>query len=205
MLCTLELPTIPLTDHRSTSEKTADEVLIAAIAMGDRRALERLFARHSRSIYHFIVRLTHDAVLANEIVSDVFLAAWRNAASFKGRSRVATWLLAIARNKALTAARQRTVAQLEDSVAAVIPDDADDPELSSHLLSRKAVIQRCLAQLSQQHRELLDLVYYHGATIAEAAKIVGIPEGTVKSRMAAARLRLAGLLKQAGLDRYQEC
>jgi RNA polymerase sigma-70 factor (ECF subfamily) len=205
MLCTLELPTTAVAGCRSTSEKTADELLIAAIVLGDKRALERLYSRHSRSVYHFIVRLTHDAGLADELVGDVFLAAWRNAANFKGRSRVSTWLLAIARYKALEAQRHRTLAQLEDSVAEAIPDEADDPELNSHHVSRRTLIQRCLTQLPQRHRELIDLVYYHHATTAEAAQIVGVPEGTVKSRMAAARLRLAELLKRAGLDRYQEC
>jgi RNA polymerase sigma-70 factor (ECF subfamily) len=204
MLCTLELSNIPLTDCTSASEKTIDGLLIASVAKGHKRAMERLFVRHNQAAYRFIYRITNDASLAEELVSDVFLAAWHGAATFKARSRVSTWLLAIARNKAVAALRRRGEMPLPDGVAATIPDDADDPELRAHHVSRSAVIQSCLAQLPRHHRELLDLVYYHGTTVAEAAQIVGVPEGTVKSRMAAGRLRLAGLLKEAGFDRSQE-
>ena len=203
MPCTLELSNVPLTDSASASGKPIDALLIALIARGDKRAMEQLFLRHNQAVYRFIYRLTNEASLAEELVSDVFLGVWRGAATFKAKSRVSTWLLAIARNKAVAALRHRRKLPLLDDIAATVPDGAGDPELHAHHVSRSTIIQRCLAQLSRQHRELLDLVYYHEATIAEAAQIIGIPDGTVKSRMGAARLRLAERLKQAGFDRSQ--
>lgn len=192
---------------RSTSShgRTPDERLLVSIAQGDRRSLEQLYARHNEPVYHFIVRLTGDASLAEEIVSDVFVAVWRGAGGFEARSRVSTWLLAIARNKAVEARRRRTEAQLDDAAAEAIVDDAASPETESQTVSRNAFIRRCLARLSPGHRELIDLVYYHGKTVAETAQIVGIPPGTVKSRMTTARCQLAKLLKGAGLGSFKEC
>jgi RNA polymerase sigma-70 factor (ECF subfamily) len=182
-----------------------DETLIAAIAMDDKRAMELLFARHNMRVYRFIHRLTGSRSLAEEIVSDVFLAVWRGAESFEMKSRVSTWLLAIARHKAIAALRRRTEAQLDDEEAAAIPDGADDPEAAAHQASRSALIRTCLQRLPQAHREIIDLVYYHEKTVVEAARIVGIPEGTVKTRMLRARQRMSELLKDAGIDGLQAC
>jgi RNA polymerase sigma-70 factor (ECF subfamily) len=182
-----------------------DETLIAAIAMDDKRAMELLFARHNMRVYRFIHRLTGSRSLAEEIVSDVFLAVWRGAENFEMKSRVSTWLLAIARHKAIAALRRRTEAQLDDEEAAAIPDGADDPEAAAHQASRSALIRTCLQRLPQAHREIIDLVYYHEKTVVEAARIVGIPEGTVKTRMLRARQRMSELLKDAGIDGLQAC
>jgi len=203
MLASLKIRTIAAID--SASKKTPDEALVASIAAGDKRAMERLFARYSQPVYHFIYRLTHNASLAEDLVSEVFLAVWRSAGNFEAKSRVSTWLLAIARNKAFVALRRRTEAQLDHDKAAAIVDDSDGPEIKSHCVSRNAIIQRCLTRLSPGHREVIDLVYYHGKTVAETALIVGIPEGTVKTRMMTARRRLAELLKGAGLDQFEDC
>ena len=205
MLNTARLPTVLANDCKRSPHKSVDHVLLASIAMGDKRAMERLFARHHQRVYHFVYRITGNASLAEEIVSDVFLAAWRGAATFEAKSQVCTWLLAIARHKAMTALRRPPEAQLDDDDASAIVDDAASPELQSHLVRRNALLQQCLTQLSPSHRELIDLVYYHEQTISDVARIVGIPSGTVKSRMMAARQRLAELLKDAGLDRFQEC
>jgi RNA polymerase sigma-70 factor (ECF subfamily) len=85
---------------------TPDEALLGAIANGDQRAMQVLYARHHVRVYRFVLRLTQDRSLAEDIVSDVFIDVWRQAGSFKGKSRVFTWVLAIARHKALSALRQ---------------------------------------------------------------------------------------------------
>jgi RNA polymerase sigma-70 factor (ECF subfamily) len=195
-----------LTAHlASSSQKVPDEMLIAAIATGDKRAMELLFARHNLRVFRFVHRLTGSRPLAEEIVSDVFFAVWRVAGGFEEKSRVSTWLLAIARHKAIAVLRRRAEAQLDDEDAATIPDGADDPETSAHQASRSALVQKCLQRLPPAHRELIDLVYYHEKTVAEAARIVGIPEGTVKTRMLRARQRMSELLKQVGIDGLQAC
>jgi len=189
----------------SSAQKAPDEALIALIAKGHKRAMELLFARHSVRVHRFVCRLTGDSLLAEEIVSDVFLAVWRGAENFEVKSRVSTWLLAIARHKAIAVLRRRKELQLDDEDAAAIADGANGPETSVQEANRSAIIQQCLQRLSPSHREIIDLVYYHEKSVAEAAQIVGIPEGTVKTRMLRARLRMAELLKDVGVDGLHAC
>jgi len=189
----------------SSAQKAPDEALIALIAKRHKRAMELLFARHSVRVHRFVCRLTGDSLLAEEIVSDVFLAVWRGAENFAVRSRVSTWLLAIARHKAIAVLRRRKELPLDDEDAAAIADAADGPETSVQEANRSAIIQSCLKRLSPSHREIIDLVYYHEKSVAEAAQIVGIPEGTVKTRMLRARLRMAELLKDVGVDGLHAC
>src|SRR6267154_6065162 len=84
---------------------TPDKTLLGAIANGDQRAMQVLYARHHVRVYRFVLRLTQDRSLAEDVVSDVFLDVWRQAGNFKGKSGVPTWVLAIARHKALSALR----------------------------------------------------------------------------------------------------
>src|SRR5262249_11493871 len=98
-----------------SGQATSDEASLSAIANGDQRAMRVLYARHHVRVYRFILRLTQDRSLAEDIVSDVFIDVWRQAGSFKGKSRVFTWVLAIARHKALSALRAHADAQLDDN------------------------------------------------------------------------------------------
>jgi RNA polymerase sigma-70 factor (ECF subfamily) len=131
----------------------------------------------------------------------VFLDVWRQAGKFEGRSAVSTWLLAIARFKALSALRRRTDVELDDETAEAIEDSSDTPEVTLEKKDKSAVIRKCLEKLSAEHREIIDLVYYHEKSVEEVALIVGIPENTVKTRMFYARKRLADLLKASGIER----
>ncbi len=178
----------------------SDEDLIASIALGDRRAMTLLYARHSARIYRFVLRMTGDASLAEDTVSEVFLEVWRNAEGFEGRSRASTWLIAIGRNRMLTARRQRRYEPLDETRAATIADTADDPEISFGKKDRSETIRRCVAQLSVEQREVIDLVYYHGRSIEEVAHVVGAPISTVKTRMFYARRRMEKLLRADGID-----
>ncbi len=194
-----KFPPISHTHGKVPRHKPSDAALIAAIAEGDKRAMELLFVRHNVRTYRFITRITGNAALSEDIVSEVFLDVWRGARGFKGKSDVSTWLLAIARYKAISALRRETDAQLDHETAVTIKDDADDPETRAHQRSCGAVIQKCLMQLSPALRELVDLVYYQEKTVAEVAQIVGIPPGTVKTRMLRVRGRMEELLHGAGI------
>lgn len=182
-------------------QATSDEALIGRIASGDRLAMQVLFARHHVRVYRFVLRLVRDESVAEDLISDVFFDVWRQAGRFEGRSAVPTWLLAIARFKALTALRRKPDGELDDETATAIEDQSDDPEVVMVKKDKSAVIRKCLAGLSAEHREIIDLVYYHERSVEEVAEIVGIPENTVKTRMFYARKRLAGLLKAAGIER----
>jgi RNA polymerase sigma-70 factor (ECF subfamily) len=166
----------------------SDEVF-RRIANGDRLAMRALFARYRVSLYRWLLRSLGDAALAESLLNDVFLDVWRNAASFDGRSSVSTWLLAIARNKALSARQSKLHSKL-DELARTAPAASDGPELPLQA-GREEVLRHSLARLSREHGEVIDLVYYHGKSVKEVAQIFGTDGRTVKSRMHDARRRLA--------------
>jgi RNA polymerase sigma-70 factor (ECF subfamily) len=182
-------------------QTASDEVLIGRIAGGDRLAMQVLFARHHVRVFRFILRFVKNEATAEELISDVFLDVWRQAGKFEGRSAVSTWLLSIARFKALSAVRKRTDEELDEETAEAIVDTSDDPEAALAKKDKGAVLRDCMGALSAEHREIIDLVYYHEKSVEEVAAIVGIPEATVKTRMFYARKRLGELLKQRGVDR----
>jgi RNA polymerase sigma-70 factor (ECF subfamily) len=185
----------------SANQATSDEVLIERIAKGDRLAMQVLFARHHVRVYRFVLRLVGNQSVAEDLISEVFLDIWRQADRFEGRSAVSTWMLAIARFKALSALRKKPEEELDEETAAAIEDPEDDPEVAMQKKDKSQVLRKCLEALSPEHREIIDLVYYHEKSVEEVAEIVGIPENTVKTRMFYARKKLAELLKAAGVER----
>ena len=185
----------------SANQATSDEVLIGRIAKGDRLAMQVLFARHHVRVYRFVLRLVGNPSAAEDLISEVFLDVWRQADRFEGRSAVSTWMLAIARFKALSALRKKPDQELDDETAETIEDTSDNPEVALAKKDKGKVLRQCLSKLSPEHREIIDLVYYHEKSIEEVAEIVKIPENTVKTRMFYARKKLAELLKAAGIER----
>jgi RNA polymerase sigma-70 factor, ECF subfamily len=179
---------------QGAASKTSDETLIGRIAGGDQLAMRMLFARHRVPLYRWLLRLVRDEALAEDLLSDVFLDVWRQAASFEGRASVSTWLLAIARNKALSARRRRIDTKLDAEIASTIADPADDPEAALQKRKRGELLRKSLARLSPEHGEVIDLVYYHGKSVKQVADIVGVAEATVKTRMFYARRKLAELV-----------
>ena len=163
--------------------------------------MQVLFARHHVRVYRFVLRLVRNESTAEDLISDVFLDVWRQAGRFEGRSAVPTWLLSIARFKALSVLRRRPEEELDEEKAGGIEDPSDNPEVVLEKKDKGAIIRKCLSGLSAEHREIIDLVYYHEKSVEEVAEIVGIPENTVKTRMFYARKRLAELLKAEGIDR----
>ena len=187
--------------NRDVTHETTDEALIASIAQGDKRALQTLYGRHNVRVYRFALRFLNDEALAEDMVSEVFFDVWRQAERFEARSKVSTWLLAIARNKALSVLRRRSTEELDEEVAEFIEDPSDNPEVSMQKKQQTSLLQECLTQLSPAHREIVDLVYYHGKTIDEVVEIIGVPVNTVKTRMFYARKRIGELISAKGLDR----
>ena len=182
-------------------DETSDNALMQRIAKSDQRAMQVLFARHNVRVYRFILRIVSNATVAEDLTSDVFLDVWRQADRFEARSQVSTWLLAIARFKALSSLRSRANEQYDEDFVANIEDPSDDPEASMQKNDKAAMLRKCLEQLSPAHREIIDLVYYHEKSVAEVSKIVGVPENTVKTRMFYARKQLAEMLGNAGINR----
>ena len=178
-------------------EASSDEELIRRIADGEQLAMRTLFARHRVALYRWLLRLVGDEAVAEDLLSEVFLDVWRQAAAFEARSSVSTWLLAIARYKALSARRRRSDIELDAEIASTVADPADDPERVLQKKNRAQLLRHSLGRLSPEHGEVIDLVYYHGRSVREVAEIVGAPEATVKTRMFYARKRLAELVATA--------
>jgi RNA polymerase sigma-70 factor, ECF subfamily len=181
-----------------SAQDSSDQALLRAIADGDRRAMQVLYRRHHVRVYRFVLRITNDTSLAEDLVSEVFFGVWRHAGAFEGKSQVSTWILAIARHKAFSALKRRPDEQLSDEMANTIIDPADNAETMVHHQDRGAVIQKCLSQLSTDHREVIDLVYYHDRSVEEVAEIIQVPKNTVKTRVFYARKCLGKLLEASG-------
>jgi RNA polymerase sigma-70 factor (ECF subfamily) len=179
---------------------SSDEALVKRIADGDRMAMQVLFTRHNVRVFRFILRIVRNDALADELIGDTFLDVWLQAGRFEFRSSVPTWLMGIARYKALSALRRRTHESL-DEAAETIEDEADDPEILEQKRGKALVLRDCINALSRDHREIVDLVYYFEKSIEEVAALVGIPENTVKTRLFHARKRLSEMAASRGLDR----
>jgi RNA polymerase sigma-70 factor, ECF subfamily len=187
--------------HEAPAAAVSDETLIAQIAEGNKLAMRALFARHQVKVFRFVLRIVRDSALAEDVVSEAFFDAWQHADRFEGRSSVSTWLLGIARHKALTACSRRSTESLDSEMVLNVADPANNPEVELGRKDVGAVIRRCLAALSPEHAEIIDLVYYQEKSIKEIVAILGIPDNTVKTRMFYARKRLAALVAAEGIDR----
>lgn len=183
------------------SDPQSDRELVARIARHDRAAVRLLFMRHHARVYRFVTRQTGSETMADEIANEVFLEVWRKAQHFEGRSEVSTWLLGIARFKALSALRKRTEEALEEGQAEAMADTADTPEMTAMKEDKGAAIRRLVDNLSDEHRTVVDLAYYHGKSVTEIGEILDVPVATVKTRMFYARKKLGEALQSAGYDR----
>ena len=161
----------------------SDQMLVERIAVGDKLAMQVLFARHRTAIYRWLYRLVGNETVAEDLLSDVFFDVWRQAGRFEGRSAVTTWLLSIARFKALSARRRRTDVELDETIETTVADCADNAEVALEKKHQGEMLRGALTKLSPEHREIIDLVYYHEKSVDDAAQILSIPSATVKTRM----------------------
>src|SRR6266480_8198 len=123
-------------------QSTPDEVLVGRIANGDRLAMQVLYARYHVRVFRFVVRLVREEATAEDLIGEVFLDVWRQAGRFERRSAVSTWLLAIARFKALSALRRKPDEALDEEAAEAIEDPSDDPEVVVAKKDRSNVIRK---------------------------------------------------------------
>jgi RNA polymerase sigma-70 factor, ECF subfamily len=179
----------------TAGEYSSDEILIERIAAGDKLAMQVLFARHRTNVYRWLLRFVGNETVADDLLSDVFLDVWQQAGRFEGRAAVSTWLLSIARYKALSARRRRTEAELDETIETTVADSADNPEVALQRKSCNEMVRAALMKLSPDHREIIDLVYYHEKSVEDCALILNIPAATVKTRMFYARKKLAELVR----------
>jgi RNA polymerase sigma-70 factor (ECF subfamily) len=180
----------------TAGEYSSDEILVERIAAGDKLAMQVLFARHRTNIYRWLLRFVGNETVAEDLLSDVFFDVWQQAGRYEGRAAVTTWLLSIARFKALSARRHRTDAELDETIEATLADSADDPEIALQKKGRNELLRQAITKLSPEHREIIDLVYYHEKSVEDAAYLLSIPPATVNTRMLYARKKLAELVHE---------
>jgi RNA polymerase sigma-70 factor (ECF subfamily) len=164
----------------------ADRAVLARISGGELAALEELYDRYKTMAYSIAYRITGDATLAEDVVQDAFLGAWRNAARYvEGRGSVKTWLLSIVHHRAIDAIRRRRPTTELPEIDAGLPDALTLPDVWGEVSANldAASVREALVALSDVQREALELAYFGGLTQQEIAERTGTPLGTVKSRM----------------------
>jgi len=188
------------TDRRFVVEDVSDEMLLRHVAAGDKAAMHILFARHRERVFRFIQRIVRNPAIADDLVSQVFLDVWRSANRFEGRARVSTWLLSIARFKAISSRRARAHEDIDQGNSPEMVDAADTPDVALDRKETQGILRACIDRLSPAHREIIDLLYYRENSVADVSEMIGIPQATVKSRIFYARKRLAGILVSEGFE-----
>lgn len=162
-----------------------DEELVAAVARGDRRSLNLLYRRHAPWLAGRLAAATSSQDLAEEALQDTFVAAWRGASAFRGEGDVGAWLWGIARRRLVSLVRRtKTPPPPPDVVSAPGPDEA---VLASDDV---AEIRGAVARLAPQFREAIEVVVFGATPLDEAAARLGVPIGTLKSRLHRARSQL---------------
>lgn len=174
-----------------------DWMLIRAMADGDIRALNELYARHGPMLLGYLTARVSNRQLAEELLQDVMLAVWEHAATFEARAKVTTWMLTIARNRAINATRRKKLPVINLQDVFVSSDDTGPLEAAERQDKQEAV-RAAIEQLPEGQREVLVLTFYHQLTGPEIAGVLDISEGTVKSRLFRAKDNLKGLLAQEG-------
>ena len=183
----------------ATATDDADRVVLVRLAEGELDALEELYDRYKTMAYSIAYRITNDATLAEDVVQEAFLGAWRNAARYiEGRGSVKTWLLSIVHHRAIDAVRRRRPttdlpdADLPPPAALTLPDVW--AEVAAELDAE--TVQGALATLSDVQREAIELAYFGGLTQQEIADRTATPLGTVKSRMRLGLLAMRRALEE---------
>lgn len=173
-------------------------VLLARIGKQDQAAFEELYKAFSRKVYAYVLNMLKDHVRAEEVLVDTMHQVWRNPTQFRGDSQFSTWLIGVARNKALMVFRSRRPdedhADLDD-VAETHADESEDAYRQLAQRQRTDGVRQCMDKLSDEHRECLHLVFYEGYSLAEVASVQRCPENTVKTRLFHARQKIKNCLR----------
>jgi RNA polymerase sigma factor (sigma-70 family) len=181
-----------------------DSQLVALVAEKDAGALEALYDRYGKVSYSLARRIVADEALAQDVVQEVFLSIWRDADRFDAaRGTVSTYLLAMTHHRAVDVVRREENLRRRrttDEALEFEPDPQPGVEANVEAAERRDQVRAALAGLPQAQREALALAYFGGYTQREVASLVGVPLGTVKTRMAAGMRKLKDALREPGLS-----
>lgn len=179
-------------------EQDPDWLLIRKMADGDVRALNEMYARYGAMLLGYLSARVSNRQLAEELLQDVMLAVWEHAAGFEARSKVKTWLLVIARNRAINSQRRKQVPVININDVFGLRSEDTGPTEALERSEQRDRVRSAIERLPEGQREVLVLVFYHQLTGPEVAEVLDISEGTVKSRLHRAKDNLKGLLAQEG-------
>jgi RNA polymerase sigma-70 factor, ECF subfamily len=179
----------------------SDEALVALVARGDETALAALYDRVARVAYGIAYRILRDDRLAEDAVQEGFLALWRSATAFRPeRAKASTWIVTLVHRRAVDIVRREQRRRAEPLEATAFPEAADpggSAEDEAWLAFERDRVQAALRTLPDAQREMLELAYYGGYSQSELAARLGVPLGTIKSRMFAGLARLREVLDDA--------
>lgn len=177
------------------AQPVVDEKQIArCIAAGDREALAELYCNYQRTLFNYLLQLTPDYGLAEEILQDTLVAVWKSAYRFEGRSSLKTWLIGIARRQAHNTLRQRQLPLSDETELEGLVAKDPEPEAFTLASFARDELAAAFRELAPLHREVLVLVFVQELSYQEVASILETPVGTVKSRICNARRALRALL-----------
>ncbi len=181
----------------------SDEALVALVARDDEDALAELYDRVGRTAYGLALRVLRDERHAEDAVQEAFLQVWRSAATFRPeRAKASTWILTLVHRRAVDLVRreQRRQAEPLTDDAAGVAVEAEQTDEAAWLRFERERVQTALKRLPDLQRETLELAYYGGFSQSELAERLGVPLGTIKSRMFAGLARLRELLDESAQE-----
>lgn len=181
-------------EGKPTAVDASEHGLMRRTAAGDVEAFRRIFDRYYPLVYRLAHRITRRPELAEEAANDALFEVWRTAGRFRGESKVATWIYGISYFKALKTLHRRDdpVEDMETAEEEIDPADGPAEILEGRRL--RGSVRSALGALTEAHRLVLEMSFFHGLTYAEIGRILGCPENTVKTRIFHAKKKLSRLL-----------
>lgn len=171
--------------------------LIRDVGKGDAEAFEQLYETTHKRVFQYLCRFTNDRYLAEDLTMDTYAEVWKSAGRFRGESKVATWLIGIARNMAMNEFRKNNKMKTQE-----LDEGMSNPPAQFHACvgtETAQILAEALNRLPISHREILDLVFLQGMNYEDISQIVGIPLNTVKTRVFYAKEKLRDALRSMGV------
>jgi RNA polymerase sigma-70 factor (ECF subfamily) len=191
------------TVRRGVRQGSPENLILRRVAIGDREALAELYARFQRPLFRYLFHLLGNKESAEDGLQQVMVIVWQKAHTFQGNAQAASWIFGIAHHQAFKALRRDargSITLVELETVGDLQDEAMDPEVDLlHRATHEEIVE-ALACLTPEHREVLELVFFQDFSCKETAAIVGIPVGTVKSRLSYARRALKAALINNGWE-----
>ncbi|HRJ58404.1 MAG TPA: RNA polymerase sigma factor [Anaerolineales bacterium] len=184
---------LPWQTQATMTQPVDDLDLIRRMQAGDDNAVRDLYAQYGQRLYAYALRLTNDPATAEDLTQSTLVTAWRTARNFRGEGRLIAWLLGIVHHAAMKSLRGITN-YLDEVAEETVSEDQPSPEEQAQVRDERRWVRQGIQSLSPEHRAVLDLIFYQGLSLNEAAQVLNIPVGTVKSRLSYARDHLRGVL-----------